>query len=166
MTSAINPLFLKVNPITVDCSTARQPGQCSDPELTYNCAMTPDASLKPFLSPQGVVIVGASQDPTKLGYGLARNLVQSHYQGAVHFVNPKGGQLLGRPIYTSLADVPDPVDLAAVLIPAPSVPAALRDCGARGIRAVIIGSGGFREVGPQGAALEAECLQIAAEHGL
>lgn len=125
--------------------------------------MTPDPSLKPFFNPTGVAILGASQDPTKLGYGLARNLVQSHYQGAIHFVNPKGGHLLGRPIYRTLAEVPDPVDLAAVLIPAPAVAEALRECAARGIRAVIIGSGGFREVGPQGAALEAEILQIAAE---
>lgn len=123
-----------------------------------------DPSLNPFFDPQGVVIIGASSDPTKLGYGLARNLVFSNYQGAIHFVNIKGGDLLNRPIHKSVADVPDPVDLAALLIPARFVAAALRDCGERGIRAVIIGSGGFREVSPEGAALEETCLQIAAEY--
>jgi len=121
----------------------------------------PSAPLTPFFAPRGVLLVGASHDPTKLGYGLARNLVQSNYQGAVHFVNPKGGNLLGRPLHTRIAEVPDPVDLAILLIPAPGVPAVLGECGERGIRAAIIGAGGFRETGPDGAALEAECLRVA-----
>ena len=119
------------------------------------------SSLSSFFSPRGVAVVGASHDPTKLGYGLARNLVQSNYQGAVHFVNPKDGNLLGRQVYTSIAQVPDPVDLAILLIPAQAVPQALKSCGERGIRAAIIASGGFRETGPEGAALEARCLEIA-----
>jgi acetyltransferase len=123
-------------------------------------------SLTHFFSPRGVVIVGASQDPTKLGYGLARNLVQSRYLGAVHFVNPKGGTLLRHPIYPRVSDVPDPVDLAVLLIPAPFVPETLQECGERGIRAVIVSAGGFRETGPAGAALEAECLRIAARYAM
>jgi acetyl coenzyme A synthetase (ADP forming)-like protein len=128
--------------------------------------MASDPSLTPFFAPKGVVIIGASSDPTKLGYGLSRNLIQSHYQGAIHFVNPKGGILLGRPVYAQIADVPDPVDLATVLIPAPYVPAALEECGQRGIPAAIIGAGGFREVNPEGAALEEECLRIAKKYGI
>jgi acetyltransferase len=68
---------------------------------------TNDSDLAAFFNPRGVVIVGVSQDPTKLGYGLARNLVQSRYPGAVHFVNPKGGTLLRRPVYPSVSAVPD-----------------------------------------------------------
>jgi acetyl coenzyme A synthetase (ADP forming)-like protein len=126
--------------------------------------MPPASSLSPFFSPHGIALIGASQDPTKLGYGLARNLVQSNYQGVVHFVNPKGGSLLGRPMYTQVAQVPDPVDLAIILIPSRFVPGALEECGQRGIKAVIIGSGGFREIGPEGATLEEACLQIAQAH--
>jgi acetyl coenzyme A synthetase (ADP forming)-like protein len=128
--------------------------------------MTHESSLFSFFSPRGVAVVGASHDPTKLGYGLARNLVQSNYQGVVHFVNPKGGSLMGRPIYTSILQAPDPLDLAILLIPAATVPAALDECGRRGLRAVIIGAGGFRETGPQGAALEEECLRIARSYGM
>ena len=123
--------------------------------------MTSPDPLTAFFKPRGVAVIGATTDPTKLGYGLARNLVQSNFQGVVHFVNPKGGRLLGQPLYQNMSQVPDPVDLAIVLIPAESVPEALRDCGKRGIRAVIIGSGGFRETGEQGAKLEVECLEIA-----
>lgn len=125
-----------------------------------------DSSLIPFFAPHGVALVGASTNPMKLGFGLARNLLQSHYRGAIHFVNTAGGVLLGRPLYTSLAEIPDPVDLAVLLVPAAAAPQALRECAQRGIRAVIIASGGFREVGAEGAALEAECLVIAREHGL
>jgi acetyl coenzyme A synthetase (ADP forming)-like protein len=123
-------------------------------------------NLTPFFAPHGVAVVGASQDPTKLGYGLARNLVQSNYQGVVHFVNPKGGSLLGRPLYPSISQVPDPVDLAILLIPARFVPQSLEECGARGIQAVVIGSGGFRETGLEGADLEEQCVQIARQHGI
>ena len=126
----------------------------------------PADSLKLFFAPRGVAVIGASQDPTKLGYGLARNLVQSNYQGVVHFVNPKGGSLLGRPMFARIGDVPDPVDLAIVLIPVAFIPQSLKECGERGIRAAIIGSGGFRETGPEGAAREQELLNIAKTYGM
>jgi acetyl coenzyme A synthetase (ADP forming)-like protein len=127
--------------------------------------MTND-SLSHFFNPQGVLIIGASSNPIKLGYRLARNLTQSGYQGAVYFVNPKGGFLLGQPIYSTVAEVPDPVDLAVVLIPAPYVADAIRACGVRGIRAAMIGSGGFREVGTEGAALEDEVYRVAQQYGI
>ena len=120
-----------------------------------------DKSLEPFLNPKGIAVIGASHNPSKLGYGLARNLIQSNYPGATHFVNPKGGTLLGRPVYKSIAQIPDPVDLAVLLIPAPYVPQAIRECGEHGIHAIIIGSGGFRETGEVGEKLEQECYEVA-----
>ncbi len=122
--------------------------------------------LNPFFSPKGIVIVGVSRDPTKLGYMLARNLIQSGYQGAIHFVNPKADTLFGQPIYSSLDQVPDPVDLAAMLVPPAAVPNALVEVGKRGIKAAIIQTGGFRETGADGARLEQECLRIANEYGI
>lgn len=128
--------------------------------------MKKSKSLDPFFNPKGVVIVGASHDPTKLGYLLATNLHRSGYKGAIHFVNIKGGTLLGKPVYNSVIDVPDPVDLAAILIPAQFVIGALKECGKRGIRAAIIGSGGFREIGPEGLVLEQDMLRVATEEGI
>ncbi len=125
-----------------------------------------DPTLTPFFDPTGVAVIGASTNPTKLGFGLARNLRQSGYRGAIHFVNPTAETLLGQPVYANVAAVPDPVDLAVLLIPAPAAPDALRECAHRGIRAVIIAAGGFREIGPDGAALEAECLRVAQAHGI
>lgn len=128
--------------------------------------MESDPSLAPFFTPRGVVVVGASQDPNKLGFGLARNLLQSGYRGAVHFVNPRGGTLLEQPVWESVVAVPDPADLAIILIPAPAVSRALVTCGERGIRAAIIASGGFRETGAEGAALEQDCLAVARRYGM
>ena len=123
-----------------------------------------DSSLIPFFEPRGVVVLGASANPAKLGYGIAQNLVKGGYPGAIHFVNPKRGRLFGRPIYTDISDVPDPVDLAVILVPPGAVPDTLEACGARGIQAAVIASGGFRETGPQGAELEEACLAIARRH--
>lgn len=127
--------------------------------------MTKKSDLN-FFAPSGIAVVGASRDPGKLGYGVARNLVVSGYSGELHFVNPRAGSLFDRPFIPSVEDVPDPVDLAVILIPAPAIPAVLESCGRRGIRSAIIGSGGFREIGEQGAALESKCKRIAEEHGI
>src|SRR5574341_244969 len=119
------------------------------------------SSLLPFFSPRGIAILGASTSPEKLGYGVARNLVQSGYSGAIHFVSQKQGELFGRPLYTDLAQIPDPVDLAVLVVPNTAMPEAIQSCAKRGIHAAIIVSAGFREAGPEGAALEQQCLEIA-----
>jgi acetyltransferase len=125
-----------------------------------------ELAMKTFFAPRGVAIVGASSDPTKLGYGLARNLALSSYPGAVHLVNPQGGSLFGRPVYQRISQAPDPIDLALLLIPAAAIPSALKECGERGLRAAVIMAGGFRETGAHGAALETECLEIARSYGM
>ena len=113
------------------------------------------------------MLVGASRDPAKLGFGVARNLAGGDYPGDVSFVNPKiQGALFGRPVYPAVADVPDPVDLAILLVRAALTPQMISECGQRGIQAVVISSGGFGEAGGAGAALEAECLAVAAEYNM
>jgi acetate---CoA ligase (ADP-forming) len=118
-------------------------------------------ALLSFFNPAGVAVIGASTSPEKLGYGVARNLIQSGYRGAVHFVSQKPGELFGRPLYTDLARVPDPVDLAVLVVPNTAMRAAIESCAKRGIHAAIAVSAGFREAGPEGAALEQACLETA-----
>jgi acetyl coenzyme A synthetase (ADP forming)-like protein len=130
----------------------------------YNSFM--DDSLLPFFQPRGVVVIGVSTNPVKPGYGAARNVAQSGYKGAIHFVSQKSGELFNRPVRTSVAHVPDPVDLAVIVVPSPSAPEALEACGKRGIRAAIILSGGFRETGPEGEALETELMRIAGKYNI
>ncbi|MBK7452602.1 MAG: CoA-binding protein [Anaerolineales bacterium] len=124
------------------------------------------SSLTPFFNPKGVVVIGASTSPEKLGYGVARNLIQSGYRGAIHFVSQKSGTLFDRPLYTNLDDVPDPVDLAILIVPTQVTPQTIEDCAKRGIKAAIIVSSGFREIGVEGAALEQLCLDVARKHGV
>jgi acetyltransferase len=119
------------------------------------------SSLLPFFQPQGVVVIGASTSPEKLGYGVARNLIQSGYQGAIHFVSHHAGKLFGHPLYTDLNQVPDIVDLAILMVPPNATPKAIEDCGQRGVKAAVIVSSGFRESGAEGAALEQQCVEIA-----
>jgi acetyltransferase len=122
--------------------------------------------LDSFFNPRGIAIIGASSDPTKLGYAVARNLIESNYAGEVHLVNPRGGMLFARSLHKSITNVPDPVELAVIIVPAASAALSLREVGQRGIRAAILTSGGFRESGPQGAELEADVLRICQEFGI
>ena len=119
-----------------------------------------------FFKPRGIAILGASTDPVKLGYAVTRNLIDSGYAGQIYLVNPKGGALLGHPMYPSIFDVPDPVDLVVVIVPAPVAAQSLRDIGQRGIKAAILTSGGFRETGEEGARLEADVLSVCHEYGI
>jgi acetyltransferase len=123
-------------------------------------------SLEQFFNPKGIAVIGASTDPGKLGYGVARNLIQGGYPGVVHLVNPKGGALFGHQMQSSVSVLPNPVDLAVVIVPAQAAPQTLREIGQRGIRAAILASGGFKETGPAGAKLEAEVVQICHEYGI
>ncbi len=124
------------------------------------------SSLTPFFKPRGVVVIGASTSPEKLSYGVARNLIASGYQGAIHFLSQKSGELFERPLHTNLSDVPDPVDLAILIVPTQSTPQTIEECARRGIKAAIIVSSGFREVGAEGAALEQKCVEIARALGV
>ena len=124
--------------------------------------------MTPFFSPNGVALIGASRDPGKLSYGVLRNLIdpQSGYPGPIYPVNPKADEILGLRCYPDISAVPDPVELAIMLIPAGMVPEAVEACGKRGVKAAVIISGGFREVGPEGLARERQTVEIAARYGL
>ncbi|MGE5603243.1 MAG: acetate--CoA ligase family protein, partial [Nitrososphaerales archaeon] len=126
------------------------------------------ASLQPFFTPNGVAIIGASRDPSKLSYGVIRNLVDPEhgYPGPVYPVNPKAEEILGRRCYPDIASVPDPVELAVLIIPAAAVVPGIEACGRRGIKAAVVISGGFREVGAEGAAREREMVEVAGRYGM
>jgi acetyltransferase len=124
------------------------------------------STLNLFFRPHGIAVVGASRDPNKLGYGVVRNLVEHHYEGPIYPVNPRADEVLNLKAYADVADVPDPVDLAIIIVPAPAVAGVLERCGQRGIPAVTIVSGGFREAGPEGTAREAQIREIAARYGI
>jgi len=125
-----------------------------------------NSSLTPFFKPQGVAILGASSKPNKLSYGILENLLKYNYQGGIYPVNPNAQEILGVKVYPELAQVPDPVDLAVIVLPVGMTLDTMQACAQRGIKAVIIITGGFREVGGEGAEIERKTLAFAREHGM
>jgi acetyl coenzyme A synthetase (ADP forming)-like protein len=123
-------------------------------------------SLKSFFEPAGVAIIGASDKPDKLSNGMLKNLIQYGYQGGIYPVNPKNTEILGKTCYADITFVPDPVDLAVIVLPAPYIASVLEDCGKRGIKAVTVISGGFKEIGEQGKELEAQIFDIVKQYGM
>lgn len=124
-------------------------------------------SLSAFFAPNAVAVIGASSDPDKLGHAVLDNLVHGGYLGSGHRVypiNPKTPEILGLPAYPSVTAVPDPIDLAVIVIPYRLVPDALRTCGEKRIPAAIVISAGFREAGMEGLERERELVAIAHEH--
>jgi acetyltransferase len=122
--------------------------------------------LDPFFNPRGVAVIGASNNPHKLGHGIVRNLIDYRYGGLIYPVNPKASEVLGHACWPSVKEVPDPVDLAVVIVPAPAVLEVIEQCGQRGIQQVIVISGGFGETGPNGRAREKSILEMAARYGM
>ncbi len=125
-----------------------------------------NSSLTPFFKPQGVAILGASSKPNKLSYGILENLLKYNYQGGIYPVNPNAQEILGVKVYPELAQVPDPVGLAVIVLPVGMTLDTMQACAQRGIKAVIIITGGFREVGGEGAEIERKTLAFAREHGM
>ncbi len=124
------------------------------------------SELNVFFRPNGVAVVGASRDPQKLGYGVLRNLLEHKYAGPIYPINRLANEILGLPVYASISDAPDPLELAILVVPAQYVEAELEKCGKRGVKAVTVISGGFREVGPEGLAREQAIKRVADQYGL
>ncbi len=122
--------------------------------------------LNAFFEPASVAVIGASTDSAKLGYSVLQNLVEGGFvqHGQVYPINPKADEILGLKAYPSVLDVPGPIELAVIVIPYKFVPAALRECGEKGIPATVVITAGFRESGGEGLERERELLEIAHEY--
>ena len=122
--------------------------------------------LRPILEPQSVAVIGASRQPGTVGYAVLSNLLMGQYTGVVYPVNPKAKAICGVRAYSSILEIPDPVDLAVVIVRASLVPQVLEECGQKGIKGAIVISAGFKETGPEGAKLEAQVREIAHNYGI
>jgi acyl-CoA synthetase (NDP forming) len=118
-----------------------------------------------FFEPNAVAVVGARPDPYSGGQNLLTNLTLG-YKGPIYPINPNYGEVLGLRCYSSVREIDGPLDLALIFVPAQAVPQVLRDCVAKGVRGAILQSSGFAEVGPDGKALQDQCLAIAKQGGL
>jgi acetyltransferase len=119
--------------------------------------------MKTFFKPNSIAVVGAST--RKIGYQIIKNLLYG-YKGKIYPVNPNYTKLEGIPCFSSVEDIPYPVDLAIILVPARVTPSILEACARKGIYRVMIESAGYAEVGEEGKAIQDRCVAIAKETGI
>jgi acetyl coenzyme A synthetase (ADP forming)-like protein len=119
--------------------------------------------LDPFFEARSVAVIGASSDPSKVGGSVLANLRAGGYAGRIIAVNATRAVVQGLPAVASVLDVAEPIDLAVVAVPAPTVLDALKQCVTRRIAAAVVISAGFREAGDEGRAREAELRAWLAE---
>lgn len=124
------------------------------------------ADLSHFLAPRSIAVIGASEGVEKIGGRIMNNLLRHGFQGALYPVNRNRSEVYGLPAYRDLAAAPGPADLALIAIPADSVPQAIAECGAAGIRNVVVTSSGFADAGAAGAELERRTVALAASAGI
>ncbi len=124
------------------------------------------ASLLPIFYPRSVAIVGASRDEHSIGGRLMRNILGGRFAGTVYPVNPNAASVSSVKAYPSVSDIPDPVDLAIVVVPAQFVLDVARDCAAKGVKGIVVISAGFSETGEQGQKLENDLLSIVRDAGM
>ena len=122
--------------------------------------------LDRLFSPKSIAVIGASKTVGKVGYYTVSNLVQSGFKGPIIPVNSAGGELFGLKVYHKLSDYPDPVDLVVIAVPAEMVPAAAQEAVRKKAGAVVVVASGFKEIGPQGRALEDELTEICRKGGV
>ncbi len=122
--------------------------------------------LAPLFTPESIALFGASDREDAVGGIVFRNLLSAGFKGGIYPINPKRDVVQGRDAFKSLADIDDPVDLAVVATPAPSIPDIVEECGEQGVPMMLILSAGFREIGDEGRKLEDRVMQRARHYGI
>jgi acetyl coenzyme A synthetase (ADP forming)-like protein len=154
----INPLILyEQGACAVDARLYRGIADRGIPQVKP--AFNPD-----LLHPESIAVIGASADPKKIGYAIFRNLLP--FPGTLYPVNPNHDEVLGRPAYRSIADIPGAIDTAVIAVPSASVPGVMEDLALHGTRLAIIISSGFREIGNEGREREEKILETARKAGM
>ncbi|MFJ6748885.1 acetate--CoA ligase family protein [Streptomyces sp. NPDC091266] len=121
-------------------------------------------AMRRLMEPRSVAVIGASNEPGKIGNSVMRNLIDGGFPGEIHPVNPKADDILGRKAYKTVGEVPGAVDVAVFAIPAPFVPAALEEAGRKGIPNAVLIPSGFAETGEH--ALQERIVALGEEYGI
>src|ERR1700736_3038778 len=123
-------------------------------------------ALEEVLSPRAVAILGVSRSPHKWGHVAAKQLFAGGFPGNIYLINPSIPEVLGRPTFPTLRNVPSQVDLAIIATAFQHVPRAVDDCIAHGVKGIVIITAGFSETGPEGCVLEQELVARCRDHGI
>ncbi len=119
-----------------------------------------------LFNPRSIAVVGASSTKGKLGNDVMRNLIDSGFQGRIYPINPKGGEILGKQVYRSVRDISNDVDVVVIVIPAKYVLPIVQECGEKGVKALVIITAGFKEVGHEGHEIERKIIEIAEKYDM
>ncbi len=122
------------------------------------------AELDPIFHPRSVALIGASGKPGKIGRVLMDRFLEAGFQ-KLYPVNPGESEILGVKAYRSVEEIPDPVDMAIVVTPTDSAPAAVKGCAAKGVKTIVITTSGFAEAGEKGKAVQQEMVRVARQSG-
>ena len=123
-------------------------------------------NLDKIFNPKSLAVIGASDEVGSVGCALMKNFIDLGFEGKIYPVNMRKSEILGLKAYSSVEQVPEPVDLAVIATPSRTVPDVLEQCGKAGICGVIIISAGFKEIGSEGEALEKRILEIRQKYGI
>ncbi len=126
----------------------------------------PTQGIDALLDPASIAVIGASRQPGTIGRQVLENLLDGDYQGVVHPVNPNATSISGVKAYPDIGSVPEPIDLAVIVVPGEHVVPVAEACGQAGVEGLVVISAGFREVGEQGAKREAELETVADRYGM
>ncbi|MCC6927795.1 MAG: acetate--CoA ligase family protein [Gemmatimonadaceae bacterium] len=124
------------------------------------------ANLAPLLAPRTIAVIGASPRVSNMGHQILSNLLDFGFAGTVYPVNPTAHAIRAVRAYPTIADVPEPVDTAIVVVPKEQALAVAEQCGAAGVKGLIVITAGFREVGGSGVALERDLMATVRRHGM
>jgi acyl-CoA synthetase (NDP forming) len=124
------------------------------------------ARYQPLFHPQSVALVGASKDPKKWGFNLLFNILKGNYRGRVYPINPKESEILGFKVYPSIAQVPEPVAQAILVVPSSDMPKVIQECGRNGTQVGVVITAGFGEVDQKGKNVEKEMVFLARSSGI
>jgi acetyltransferase len=127
---------------------------------------SPDLNLSALFAPRAVAVIGATGRPGSVGQAVFANVLQHRYAGVVYPVNPRAASVMSVKAFAKVADIPDAVDLGIIIVPRELVPQVLAECGDKGVKAAIVITAGFKELGGAGVDLEKRVLQVARERGL
>ena len=123
-------------------------------------------ALRLFFEPRAVAVVGASRNRGTIAGEVFHNLISYPFRGAVYPVNPAAEVIQGVPAYSSVEKIPEAIDLAVIVVPAPHVLDVAKSCARKGVKALVVVSAGFSETGKEGQALQAELVQVCRSSGM
>lgn len=129
-------------------------------------AIAATAAVAHVLRPASVAVIGVSNRQGSVGAAVLGNLLAAGFQGRLSVIHPREERIADLPAYRTIADVPEPVELAVIAVPADAVVDVARECGAVGVRALVVLSAGFAEVGPRGRARQAKLLAVCRAAGM